>query len=365
MQAQPIIGRRRKRKRTSLFCTRERVLEGMRAAAITVWAGEEQQLPACTKDYQAAVNEVEPLPRKGALRRLYPSPSSILAFFASLTDAWAALGYTVHARAHVTAAEIETQIKEQVYERPRLSNRPRGLAVRIEPVPENTIKRNPTTGRLASQGGVTVSRLADLPSEGFCVQCDATKPIAKMLVVHMRKEKLYRLRPRCKDCHNKRERGHRREWKREYLRQWRANNKSLDRSYWKNDPDRKTKTRLAMALRHSGELHHALLIQGRLRRQLGLKISTAEAEALLRKFGPCYPSKYGLTPEGLRAVERLRSTMRRNHKEYKVVELRVIVYEQGLFIAPDQQTPPYQHAARTLSNLQRTKRQKDLVGKAA
>jgi len=336
------------------------MLAGLRAAAVTIWEGEEKRLPSCTKDYQAAINQVEPLPRKGAHRHFYPSPATILEYFKSIVDAWAALGFKVQARPHVTAPEIEAQIKEAVYERPRLSNRPRGLASRIEPVAQSRAKRNALTGQIMSQGGTTVARLADLPTEGFCLLCEITKPTVEMVVAHLRKQKLYRMRPRCKDCHNKRERGHRREYKRNYQRRWRADNKKLEQSYWQNDPERKKKNRTTMAARVD-KLHYAILIQSRLRRRLNLKTSTAEAEALLKRFGPCYPSRFGLTPEGLRAVERLRATMRREKKGHKAVELRIVVYEQGLFIEPDQQPLPYQNAAQKLrDHRQREKREKGL-----
>jgi hypothetical protein len=361
MEAQLTLNRRRRRA-ASLFGTRDKVLEGLRAAAVTIWNGEEEGLPASTKDYREAINQVEPLQRKGALRRLYPPPNKILQHFEKLTDAWAVLGFNVQARPHVTAPEIEGQIKK-FYERPRLSNRPRGSQPRIAPAGKIDRERDPATGRMKSGGGVTVARLSDLPTEGYCLACKRTKPIAEMIVVHHRRQRNYSTRPRCKECYNKRERGHRREWKREYQRKWRADNQAETRSYWKDAPDHKQKSN-RVAIRRFREFHHEILIQGRLRRQLGLKVSIAEAKQLLKRFGPCYPSRFGLTPEGIRAAERLRATMRRKGKTYKPAELRVVVYEQGLFIEPDKQTPPYQHASRTLSNWQR-KRRDAVTAKAA
>src|SRR6185369_7198439 len=153
--------------------------------------------------------------------------------------------------------------------------------------------RNESTGRFESLGGTRVATLDLLVEEGFCKHCQTSKPSSEMVVVHLKREKLYYMKPICKECHNKRERGHRREYKRNYLRAWRKRNAQLNESYWRNTPDRKQKAierQERMRQRHGD----ALLIQGRLRRR-GMKISVKEAGALLRRFGPCYPSRMGLT----------------------------------------------------------------------
>src|SRR6185295_11057083 len=97
------------------------------------------------------------------------------------------------------------------------------------------------SGRIQSKGGVKAAAPSLLPSEGFCSHCGKLKPIGEMLVVHRKREGDYYMRPRCKQCHNKRERGHRREYKRNYLRAWRKRNAALNESYWRDAPDRKAK----------------------------------------------------------------------------------------------------------------------------
>ena len=54
-----------------------------------------------------------------------------------------------------------------------------------------------------------------------------------MIVIRQKKQRNILLRPRCKKCHNRRERGHRREYKTAYLRRWRDYNAELVESYWK------------------------------------------------------------------------------------------------------------------------------------
>src|SRR5439155_5092911 len=149
--------------------------------------------------------------------------------------------------------------------------------------------------------------LTELPAEYRCRLCRAVKPIAAMMVVRVKREKKILLRPRCKDCHNARERGHRREWKTAYLRRWRKYNDELNRSYWKKRSDEEW---ARAAERFRSRNHLALLIQGRLRRRIGMHVTVAEARRLLKTFGPCYPTRYGLTAKGLREFERIRSNMR-------------------------------------------------------
>jgi hypothetical protein len=190
-----------------------------------------------------------------------------------------------------------------------------------------------------------VEKLDQLPPEYGCKLCGLTKPLAEMIVVHVRREQSYRLRPRCKACHNERERGHRREWKREYLKRWRRGNARLNRSYWDNEQAREN-NRIRAGERFR-EKHDAILIQGRLRRH-GIAVSFKEAEALLAKFGRCYPTRYGLTQEGLRECERIRSAMRRIGRRISPIEIRIMVYEDGLYIKPNRQPRPYQRSAEKL-----------------
>jgi len=177
-----------------------------------------------------------------------------------------------------------------------------------------------------------------------------------MIVVRLRKRKKVMLRPRCKDCNNKRERGHRREWKRSYLRRWRKWHADLNRSYW---TQRNSERRLeinASALRRFQKNHHAILIQGRLRRRLDMHVSLVEAKALLKEYGPCYPTRYGLTPFGVRECERIRSNMCRLGKHLDATEIRIMVYADGHYKKPSIQQVPYQRAAEQLRRWQAGRR---------
>lgn len=193
--------------------------------------------------------------------------------------------------------------------------------------------------------------LNDLPEEHHCNTCGKDKPIVEMMVVHNRKSGTYQLRPRCKSCHNEKEKGHRREWKTQYLQRWRRRNKKLVESYWKDSPDRKEKNRIRMAA-HVKANKDAIAIQRRLRTRLDMHISLLEAKELLGRFGHCYPSRYGLTREGLRECERIRSRLRKPSAKLRLsaVEIRMMVYEDGLFITPSRQPRPYEKAARNLRN---------------
>lgn len=215
--------------------------------------------------------------------------------------------------------------------------------------------RNQSTGRFESLGGTRVATLDLLLDEGFCKTCQTAKPSREMVVVHLRREKLYYMKPICKDCHNKRERGHRREYKRNYLRAWRKRNAQLTESYWRNEPDRKARA-IARAERMRERHGDALLIQGRMRRR-GMKVSVKEAGELLRRFGCCYPTRMGLTPAGLRECERIRSSLRSRpkHRRPSAFEIRLMVYEDSktFFIKPRLQVRPYQHASERLREWQR------------
>lgn len=196
------------------------------------------------------------------------------------------------------------------------------------------------------------------PAEYKCNACGLTKPVAEMISVRLRREKLYYLRPRCKACHNAKERGHRREWKRKYLQRWRKQNAALNESYWRNDRV-KEQCRVNAARRLSDQQYHdAILIQGRMNRR-GMGISIKEAQGLLRRFGPCYPTRFGLTPKGLKECERIRAALRRRGaKRISPFEIRLMVYEDAKsnYIKPRLQKRPYQNAAEKLRKWQRDRR---------
>jgi hypothetical protein len=221
------------------------------------------------------------------------------------------------------------------------------------PVPASK-PRSDITGRMLCQGGAKALRAADLPGHGHCAQCDETKPREQMLVVHTKADGVYYMRPLCKDCHNKKERGHRRGWKTKYLQRWRRKNAKLDKSYRNTDTWREA-ARLRMAT-HVAEHHDGIAIQRRLRSR-GVKVSLREAEELLAQFGRCYPTRLGLTKDGLRECERIRSKMRkRNRMKLTAFDIRVMVYEDGLFISPAKQPEPYKLAAENLRRWHRSRR---------
>lgn len=192
---------------------------------------------------------------------------------------------------------------------------------------------------------VTVSRLTELPEKYPCKLCGAVKVIGEMCLVHTKGK--FVLRPRCKECHNKREAGHRREYKTRYQREWRRRNKQLHRSYWDNDQCRET-NKLRMRAYVAGN-KEALAIQRRLRIR-GISVTLVEASELLQQYGRCYPTKHGLTPEGQRECERIRSTQRRRGMRHPLTsfQIRLMVYEDGLFIKPSRQPTPYQKAAKNM-----------------
>lgn len=217
-------------------------------------------------------------------------------------------------------------------------------------------------GRFTAPAPTRAAKLDDLPKEYGCNLCGRTKPLAEMVVVFVRREKVYRLRPRCKECHNARERGHRREWKREYLRSWRERNKELNDSYWKDNDHVRERSRIN-ASRYVEKHRDALAIRRRLKTR-GIEVSVEEAEGLLKKFGRCYPTRFGLTPEGLRECENVRDAQRRLAPEQRLtpLEIRMAVYDEGLFIEPSHQPEPYQHASNRLREYQRTQRNSREIG---
>lgn len=200
----------------------------------------------------------------------------------------------------------------------------------------------------------------DLSPEHRCNACGQTKPLLEMVVIKRRRENEYYVRPLCKKCHNEKERGDRREYKREYLRKWRKRNAELNDSYWKGNPELRERARIRAAQKlQDQEYHDAILIQGRMRRK-GFPVSLEEAKALLKEFGPCYPTRYGLTPSGLRECERIRSRLRNRKNKFKPIEIRMMVYAEGpgMYITPSRQKRPYQSAANTLRRWQQSQREK-------
>ena len=168
-----------------------------------------------------------------------------------------------------------------------------------------------------------------------------------MVVVHMRRSGEYLLRSLCKQCNNTRERGHRREWKTKYLRKWRENNPELNESYWRKASADKQKVNV-LAYAHFLKNHYEILIQGRLRRRLNIHVGLNEARGLLQKYGPCYPTNFGLTQKGLRECERIRSRLRRIGDKPSLIDIRMMVYEDGLHIKPRNQKIPFTIAAEKL-----------------
>ncbi|MCU1284455.1 MAG: hypothetical protein JWO13_805 [Acidobacteriales bacterium] len=205
---------------------------------------------------------------------------------------------------------------------------------------------------------------ADLPATATCNSkacVGKEKPISEMVVVRHRKTGEFSLRRRCKECHNDSERGHRREYKTKYLQRWRRHNAELNRSYWKQSQQENREKINANARRRVRKHHHAILIQGRLRRRLGMSVTLAEARQMLRTFGPCYPTRFGLTPSGLRECERIRAALRRSgSKMISAIEIRMMVYadQENFFIKPSAQKIPYQAAAESLRRWQAEQREK-------
>ncbi|MCA1558437.1 MAG: hypothetical protein LC731_07860, partial [Acidobacteria bacterium] len=213
-------------------------------------------------------------------------------------------------------------------------------------------------GRFSAPVRTRAERLEDLPQEYGCNLCGEIKPLDEMVVVFMKREQCYRLRPRCKKCHNERERGHRREWKQMYLRRWRARNEEKTKSYWKDRPDYLERSRRGAA-RYVERHRDGLAIRRRFKTR-GVEVSVAEAEALLKKFGPCYPTRHGLTPEGLKRCEQLRSEHRRAGRAglISLFEIRIKVYDEGMFIEPHLQARPFQKTSTRMRAWQAAQREK-------
>lgn len=211
------------------------------------------------------------------------------------------------------------------------------------------------------------ARYEDLPAVVTCIQCETPKPLSEMIVVRIRREQAYRVRPRCKECNNARERGHRREYKRNYLRKWRRENVRLNESYWKDNPVVREQARIRAAKAFEDPIYRdAVAIQRRLRGK-GELVSLDEAKELLAKYGRCYPTRFGLSLYGLRECEQIRSRLRnRSAKSGRRMAtsfaIWIMVYEQseedsGLIIPPEQQPVPYQKAAARLREWHRQQKE--------
>lgn len=200
-------------------------------------------------------------------------------------------------------------------------------------------------------------KLSDLPETHNCNICGQDKPVAEMLVIQSKKTRTYDLRRRCKVCHNQKQKGHRLDYKRNYLKRWRARHPKLNKSY-QQKPECKRKNRRRV-YEYFTRNHEAILIKGRMQRR-GIECTLSEAQRFLERFGPCYPSRYGLTAAGQRECERIRATMRRRGSALKLrnIDIRMMVYEDGLFIAPELQPKPYQKAAERLRELKRSQRER-------
>lgn len=162
---------------------------------------------------------------------------------------------------------------------------------------------------------MTFASISALPPSAVCRECGAEKPLGKMVVLRVRATGRVRVRPRCKDCQNARERG-RREWKRDYLRRWRARHPDLDRQYAQAAQERNEARIRSQRLSSYRRDHAAYLIQGRLRKR-GVPCPLAEARELSREYGPAYPLVCGLSPAGRREIERLRSQARRRGEPFR------------------------------------------------
>lgn len=196
----------------------------------------------------------------------------------------------------------------------------------------------------------------ELPATCKCLLCDKDKPLVEIIVVRHRKSGHFQVRPRCKLCHNMRERGHRREYKTKYLRRWRTYNSEVNESYWRTSSEQNREQINARAHARFIANHDAILIQGRLRRRAGMRVSLAEAKKLLSRFGRCYPTRYGLTPDGLKECERIRSRMRSAGQKVSALDIRMMVYEDGFYLKPSRQPVPYRTASNRLRRWQAKQR---------
>lgn len=208
-------------------------------------------------------------------------------------------------------------------------------------------------------------RFEQLPMSRTCNRCGETKLREQMIIQHRHDDSgnYYYFRPLCKDCHNDRERGHRRAYKTKYLQNWRKKNADVNDSYWRNDQSREAAK--VRAQKFTQEQKDAIAIQRRLRTR-GEFVTIAEARELLEKYGRCYPTRFGLTSKGLDRCEQIRSRLRaRASKSGRRVlssyQIRIMVYEEseeepGLVLAPLEQPVPYEKAAERLRQYHRNQR---------
>lgn len=223
------------------------------------------------------------------------------------------------------------------------------------------ICRNRLHKRAAGSKKVMKAKLLkDLPTSRTCNRCDIDKPREEMIVQHRNdKGGYFYMRPICKDCYNAKERGHRREYKRKYLENWRKKNRALDKSYRQTDHYREKAAKRSYTYFKAN--HAAILIKKRLAFR-DIHVTLDEAKEMLEQFGPCYPTPQGLTKKGLRECERIRSRLRvRNvdrRRRQTAVEIRMMVYEEAgdFVIPPDQQEMPYRSRSERMKQRHRNKR---------
>lgn len=103
----------KKRKPAGLFSTRKRVIEGLKAAAATIWENDVSRLPTSTKSYASAVRAVENQ-KRGQPHRLYPSSHAVLNHFQTMNHAWWALGYEV---ATLTSRKLRAIITPEIHQK--------------------------------------------------------------------------------------------------------------------------------------------------------------------------------------------------------------------------------------------------------
>jgi hypothetical protein len=207
---------------------------------------------------------------------------------------------------------------------------------------------------------VKAKLIKDLPAERICNRCDTSKPRVEMVVQHRTDNGgFFYMRPICKSCHNARERGHRREYKKQYLDNWRKRNAGLDKSYRQTDHYRQKAAE--RSYRYFKANHAAILIKKRLAYR-EIPVTLAEAKELLERFGPCYPTRQGLTKAGLRECERIRSRLRvRNvdrRRRQTATEIRMMIYEEDarFVIPPDEQEMPFKSRSERMKQQFRNKR---------
>jgi hypothetical protein len=84
----------KKHKPAGTFSTRKRVIEGLKAAATTIWANNVTRLPTSTAVYTQAIRAIENK-KRGQPNSLYPSAKAVLNHFETMNHAWWAIGHEV------------------------------------------------------------------------------------------------------------------------------------------------------------------------------------------------------------------------------------------------------------------------------